>query len=209
MVLISCTLSNNSASQGGGTYGCTVSNCILIGNSAVSYGGGGSEYDTLYNCLIAGNQAVRAGGGAYGSTLYNCTVVGNKTLNPGSYTAGGAYQCAIYNTIVYYNSAKNPQDTDALTATNYSCASDIVPGVNGNITNAPMFVDPGSGYGTNLVMGNYRLMQGSPCINAGANVYVSTTTDLDGYSRIDHYSRIVDMGCYEYLNSGAMYRFGF
>jgi hypothetical protein len=29
--------------------------------------------------------------------------------------------------------------------------------------------------------------------------------DLDGHQRLDPYSRIVDMGCYEYLPSGSMY----
>jgi hypothetical protein len=33
-------------------------------------------------------------------------------------------------------------------------------------------------------------------------------TDLDGHNRIDRYSGIVDMGCYEYLPAGGLYRFG-
>jgi hypothetical protein len=56
----------------------------------------------------------------------------------------------------------------------------------------------------NTNAGNYRLSQGSPCINAGNNQYAPATPDLDGHSRIDRYSGIVDMGCYEYLPSGMM-----
>jgi hypothetical protein len=209
MILIGCTLSNNSAPQGGGTYCCTNFNCTLIGNSASAYTGGGAYGGILYNCLIAGNQSARWGGGASGGSLYNCTVVGNKTTHDSYNTGAGVYQSAIYNTIVYSNmSVAYPYDTDGLTSTNYSCSPNITPG-NGNITNAPQFVNWGSGYGTNFVMGDLHLQITSPGINAGNNAYVTTTTDLDGHSRIDHYSRMVDMGCYEYLNSGAMYRFGF
>jgi hypothetical protein len=44
--------------------------------------------------------------------------------------------------------------------------------------------------------GNLRLQSNSPCINAGNNVYVSGTTDLDGRPRI--VGGTVDIGAYEY-----------
>jgi hypothetical protein len=33
---------------------------------------------------------------------------------------------------------------------------------------------------------------------------MTDAVDLDGHRRLDRYSRIVDMGCYEYLPSGAL-----
>jgi len=54
----------------------------------------------------------------------------------------------------------------------------------GNITNAPLFVKVGAG--------NLHLQSNSPCINAGNNAYVTTTTDLDGRLRI--VGGTVDMG---------------
>jgi hypothetical protein len=62
----------------------------------------------------------------------------------------------------------------------------------------------------NTNAGNYRLSQGSPCINAGLNQswMVTNRIDLDGHRRIDVFSRIVDMGCYEYLPAGSMYLIG-
>jgi hypothetical protein len=58
----------------------------------------------------------------------------------------------------------------------------------GNITNEPLFVDPGNA--------DFRLKSGSPCINAGNNAFVSGTTDLDGNRRIAGDS--VDIGAYEF-----------
>jgi hypothetical protein len=71
---------------------------------------------------------------------------------------------------------------------NHTCSPDVVAGVNGNITNAPAFVDrPG---------GDYQLAFDSPCINAGTNVYWVGSTDLNGANRI--VDTTVDMGAYEY-----------
>jgi hypothetical protein len=45
------------------------------------------------------------------------------------------------------------------------------------------------------------------CLNAGVNrSWMDGATDLDGHHRIDEFSRQVDMGCYEYLFRGTMYR---
>ena len=48
--------------------------------------------------------------------------------------------------------------------------------------------------------GNLRLQSNSPCINAGNNADVTTTTDLDGRPRI--VEGTVDIGCYEYQGAG-------
>ncbi len=66
----------------------------------------------------------------------------------------------------------------------------------GNITNNPLFIADGIGYGTNLVPGNYRLQAGSPCVNAGTNLdWMTGACDLDGLPRI--LKGTVDMGAYE------------
>jgi hypothetical protein len=180
-----CTFTSNIcyASSGGGVYGAgSLSNCSISysGGSGVTtiYGG----LPACYNCLIMNNDY-----GVNNCTLYNCTVVGNSVKG----IVGGG---TIYNSIIYFNSGGNYANSPSFTN---SCTTPDPGWGSGNITNNPMFVSTNTG--------NYRLQQNSPCINAGLNQsWMESSSDLDGHSRLDHYSRIVDMGCYEYLPSGMM-----
>ena len=179
-VITNCTLSGNVAAQGGGAaYKGTLYRCVLIDNEA--YEGGGADRSTLDNCLVVSNRA-DYGGGAIGSTLFNCTVSANHaTLN-----GGGIYDGTAYNTIVYGNTATaGDNHWQALGMTN--CCATPLPSGDGCITNDPAFRDPAAR--------DYRLLEGSPCMNAGTNAYVQTSTDLDGDARIA--GGIVDMGAYE------------
>ncbi|MCL1920462.1 MAG: InlB B-repeat-containing protein [Kiritimatiellaeota bacterium] len=80
--LNNCTLTGNSANNGGGSYYGTLNNCTLAGNRATQYGGG-SYYGTLNNCTLAGNRATYYGGGSYYGTLNNCTLTGNTADSSG------------------------------------------------------------------------------------------------------------------------------
>jgi hypothetical protein len=179
-------ISNRVNDIGGGVYFCTLSNCTLTGNSAPS-GGGGAQESTLYNCLITGNSSWSEGSAAYG-TLYNCTVVRNLGYG------GGVSRGTYVNCIIYFNFFQDWAHTTSFT----NCCAPGLSLINGNITNNPMFVDTNAG--------NYRLQSTSPCINVGLNqTWMYKTSDLDGaHHRIDGFSHIVDMGCYEYLPSGVL-----
>jgi len=161
--LYNCTITDNSADWGGGSYGGTLINCVLSGNSAVSTGGGSDE-STLYNCTLFGNSAHWGGGSSY-STLNNCIAWGNTT----DYLGTNVYSVTAI----------------------YSCAPDLITGVDGNITNNPLFVSPN----------NYHLAVNSPCIDAGTNI-VEIVNDIDGTARpIDgdgNGSDEFDIGAYEY-----------
>ena len=75
----------------------------------------------------------------------------------------------------------------------HCCTPDGIHGVDGIITNEPMFVDGAAG--------NFRLQSNSPCINAGTNQeWMIDATDLDGHPRLYAGGR-VDMGAYEFQGS--------
>ena len=71
--------------------------------------------------------------------------------------------------------------------------TNVWPGMD-NANADPQFADPAAQ--------NYRLLPGSPCIDAGTNLpWMESALDLDGEARIA--GGIVDLGCYE-LNDGQL-----
>ena len=132
------------------------------------------------------------GGGSYfGRTLNNCTIVSNS-----AFWGGGSYGGKKHNNcIIYYNIAEASHDnwTGYYAELEYCCTTPDSGGI-GNITNAPLFIDPENG--------DFRLLATSPCIDAGNNAYAATTNDLGGSERIIDGdldgTATVDMGAYEF-----------
>jgi hypothetical protein len=194
--LSNCTVSGNSAKdpsglregEGGGAYSCSAINCTLTGNSA-RVDGGAASWGSLVNCLIANNTALQ-GGGASGADLVNCTVAGNSAPTDGGVgggLGGGVLSCSVENSILISNTATfGGGDYDESTLS--WCCTSSDPGEDGNITNAPTFVDQAGG--------DYHLQSNSSCINAGNNSCVTSGTDLDGNPRI--VGGTVDIGAYEF-----------
>jgi len=185
-----CLITGNSSSYGGGVNGCALFNCVISNNftfvqdDSGSYGGG-AAYSGLTNCLVVGNTA-SLGGGAYTCDLEDCTVSANTADD-----SGGVNNSVLNNSIVYYNSAASNPDVSVSTM-NYCCTPLPVSG-DGNVTDEPDFAD--------AVNGDYHLQDGSPCINAGNNNYVSAVNDLDDNTRI--ISTMVDIGAYEFQSPAS------
>jgi len=178
-VLFNCTLDGNSAKVCGGAFGCVLYNCVLTGNSGDNLdnvSGGAASSCTLYNCTVTGNSA-SDGGGAFRCTLYNCTVTGNSASGYGGGVLGGT----LYNCIVYYNTAPNGANyfsgtvdgLEASTLLNYSCTTPLPTNGIGNITGPPLFMD--------MASGDFRLWEGSPCVDAGTNLLGMSFTWWAGY----------------------------
>ena len=208
--LTNCTFNDNSSLIGAGFYNSdsrpTITNCKFSGNSAQDYGGGMANAFSspiLANCTFNGNLANLSGGGManlYGSpTLTNCTFTGNSALEIySSSPSGGIAQMggslAITNCVLWENRLVNSTEESAQIngesiIIDYSCIQGWTGtfGGTGNIDADPFFVSPGY-WDTNelWVEGDYHLLPGSPCIDAGDPNYIEepNETDLDGRPRV-------------------------
>lgn len=194
----------NGADGGNGGYGgCgagmaigSAMNCVFINNQTGTGGdGGGGGY------LGYGREG-GDGGGMYFGTATHCTFYSNRTGSGGygwieyenggdsDYGDGGGMTGGTANNCIAWGNTVQEITSDLSgVMANYTCAgSGLTQGVNGCITNNPRLVQFPDGY--------WRLGYGSPCINAGANMYANTATDLDGNVRI--VDGTADMGAYEY-----------
>ena len=218
-VLNSCRLAGNLADAAGGAFDCALSNCVVAGNTARQWQGGGIRQSTAARCVISGNLAANnTGGGAYDSTLINSLIISNQTPFDGggansctlkgctvvrnvAQLGGGVSFCVSYDSVVFSNRATlsaNSANYSGGTFTN-SCFTpqllglgNVVMGV-GNTTANPQFA--------NALVGNFRLKNTSPCLNAGNNFYAVGSTDLDGRARI--FGPRVDMGAYEFQSTAV------
>jgi len=187
-VMTRCSVSNNFRNVAEGS---------LSGDEyAVEVGNAGVIVD---NCLIVNNS----GRGIYmaGGRIRNCTISGNSTFKNtgnGIYMTGGS----VSNCIVYFNTANTyvqaGHDIYKTAGTvAYSCMYPLLTGT-GNISADPRFVKRASR--------NYRLLPGSPCLDAGATIAtlshdyegIARPIDGDGTGGVQY-----DMGAYETETFGA------
>lgn len=214
--VVDCLISNNTAYTlaGGiqyyaGSDGLLL-NCRVIGNTASTGNGGGvlgSSSSRVRNTLFTGNSAAGSGGGAYllGGYVDACTIVSN-TAGAGGGIMFVIAETAVSNSIIFSN--KNGAAWGDLgffapgTGSLYYSCTPVTNGclvANNCVTNSPQYV--------NFETGDFRLAAGSPCINAGTNeAWMGTAVDLDRHARIDRFSGKVDIGCYEFLPQGALFR---
>jgi hypothetical protein len=96
-----CTLTGNTADNGGGIYNygtlTVINNSILSDNGLPGIGFGGGIYNagklTVSNSTVSGNFAF-FGGGIYnsgGATVSGCTLSGNSAYGGGAFAGGGIY----------------------------------------------------------------------------------------------------------------------
>ena len=201
-----CVFMQNEADEGGAIFQrawllsphieTILVNCLLTGNTAKSRGGAihnfadvGSTVNLIaLNCTFADNVAGDAGGG-----IYNTEFIGEVEM--------------LASNSIFWNNAPDQIASDISSSItveiNYS---DVEGGWTGDGTNNldadPLFVASG--------IGDYRLLSGSPCIDAADNAAVpdGIETDLDGNPRFVDDPKtedtgngdppIVDMGPYEF-----------
>jgi hypothetical protein len=243
--IINCEITGNTASNRGGGVGCyyndpVLINCRINGNTA---GAGGGVYSAqgaplLANCTIDGNAAQDGGGVECrnGSpVLVNCTVLGNSATGDGGGLHAVDNLLAAHNCIIRSCTPQSLQISGGIPSVTYSNIEGGWEG-EGNIDLDPRFVQPGYWDDNDTpeipdddfwVDGDYRLLPGSPSIDAGSNLAVpGDVADLDGDGDVEErtpldlagrprffddpatvdtgladppdYPEVVDMGAYEY-----------
>ncbi|MDP6693040.1 MAG: choice-of-anchor Q domain-containing protein, partial [Phycisphaerales bacterium] len=224
-----CRIQGNDSIKGGGI--ATLSNTADLSllqskiflNSATTSGGGLYLFGhaLIDSCAIAGNRSSQGVGGGIITdndlSILNTTIVQNSAQFVGGISSYGI-TIDVQNSILWgntsvYGSTNQVQRNGATMTSGYSCIEDLPDDLigNNNTPENPHFTDP---LGPDGVEGtgdeNFRLFQGSPCIDAGDNTVVTTTLDLDGNSRFidDPYTvdtgnnpnglEVSDMGPYEF-----------
>ena len=220
LITHSTIISNTASRRGGGVYllgangADTVQYSYIAHNSAGTEGGGiraaGYAGGLLRNNLIVSNSA-NLGGGVYvlDGRITNefCTIGFNYATNRGGGMELGGGNNRVVNCIVVSNTSglSAPEiHLHQATETNafwHSCTPGITNPAQHNINADPNWVAPATG--------NFRLASGSPCIDAGTNLSWAIeqgAVDLDGRPRLDRFMRQTDMGCYEYILQGTLFR---
>ncbi len=189
---------NKSGSRGGGIdiYKSTanIAGCTITDNYSANSNGGGlwcgsSSMCVLTNCVIADNTCSENGGAIRSEysvvTLLNCTIAGNT----GGTKAGGIStkdsSLTILNSILWNHAEEIIYGTIA-PVVSHSCIQGGYIG-EGNIDVYPRFISYNNG--------DYRLLDGSPCIDS-ASVSIAPTMDIAGRARPGDDGK-ADMGAYE------------
>ena len=186
-----CLVSNNLfTTYGSGACGGTMSDSIVISNTATW--GGGLAYTVVSNSLVLDNLAYFGGGGSYFGTFYNCTIVKNTGPTGLGADSGGVLGDTLNNSICYYNNGGN-YGAEYGVSLSHSCTT---PDPYGQltVTNEPLFVD--------LANGDFHLQSNSPCINSGDNSLAAGPHDYDGLPRIK--GDTVDIGMFEYQTPSSI-----
>jgi hypothetical protein len=222
--LKNCVIMGNSTrGYGGGLYNCQmISGCTITGNTTEIYPGGGlSGCSSVTNCIISGNFSGGSGGGLHNCReVVNCTIVGNYSMEKG----GAIHYCGNYgninNSIIWDNIGIDVGqifvECDEPNSALWNLSIDhsniqgglesVIVGAgstlqweSNNIDIDPFFVLPGTWTNEDLWLeGDYHLLFGSPCIDAGdPNKDYTGQTDIDGRERV--FGQYVDIGADEYV----------
>lgn len=110
---------------GGGVSTCVIYDSTISGNSVpyeaavpVSLDGGGAHASSLSNCVVIGNSASDGGGGAVDSTLRFCTIASNILSYTYAFGGGGVLRCVLNDCLLKGNNGREGGGAAASALTN-------------------------------------------------------------------------------------------
>ena len=204
--ILNCDFIENMSGEWGGavynrgSWGTQFVNCRFIGNISGYVSGvmlQVGDTSTFTNCIFADSDSKAIFMMNWPTcVLRNCIIANNHR---GIAAVSG--NLVLSNSIVWLNGSTVAIEEGCnaeISFCNMEGGKDAIydPGGSlvwgdGNIDTDPLFVNPSGG--------DFHLLVGSPCIDAGDNAAVSSSTDLDGNPRIQ--GAAVDMGAYETTGS--------
>jgi len=224
VTLVDCTLSQNRTKSGGGLYAVSpdteisLNRCLVEHNTAHYRGGSlelaGGAQAFLRDVVIFHNVSGSAGGGVVllpfsRGTFETCTIVGNTVTNATSpvYDGGGGILVAgssstatlwMDNCIVSGNASVFGDDLRCAPLAQVHAEHCNIGNTYGALatSNHVTSVDPLLVRGG---VGDFHLLHGSPCIDAGDPHYDSGGTDMDGEPR--PFGARVDIGADEFTDA--------
>jgi predicted outer membrane repeat protein len=209
VTLSSVIIEGNTSSEGGGIY-INESNPILrsvtVRENWSRRGGGGlyliKSAPSISNVVVVNNTTDAKGGGIFaigcdGLALVHSTVSDNASVSSGGGLCCGESSVNIINSIFWNNQPDEiwHQGESAITAV-YSAISSGRMG-EGNVHLDPLFTNP--------EMGDYSLLDDSPCIDAGAARYILDGDTLVNMGVTDYYGRAPDIGAFEVFTTPAKF----
>jgi PKD repeat protein len=223
-LLSNCHVSGNFAVHGGGVNGGRLDGCVIISNTALTFGGGvfGS---TAYRSRIERNQA-ESGGGLAGGIAESCVIYSNEAAIYGggilqaiarsslldansAYVGGGSFASTLEHCTVVRNEASflggGSYADSAINSILYF--NTALVGLNylldtfTNCCTTPMPVYGGSITNNplfaSMAAADFDLQAVSPCIDAGLNqAWMSSAEDIEGRPRV--LNGRTDIGAHEF-----------
>ncbi|HPD29454.1 MAG TPA: C10 family peptidase [Phycisphaerae bacterium] len=209
-----------------GEAGPVIQRCVIAGNSAAGGGAVAAWLDSspkLESCLLTGNTASEGAALHYWEAgraeVVNCTLSGNRLTDDDgrivvcqggdvaltnsllwNETTGGAREIAVRNAQSSSRVLVSHTDVRGGQAAVVVESGAVLDWAAGNIEGNPGFISASGADGDPLTWhdNDYRLLDGSPCVEAGDNLVLAgeTAKDLDGNPR--RAGSNVDMGAYEF-----------
>ena len=206
--LIDCVFRENSAPYGGaiGNYSAsaTVVNTKFTRNTSSQNGGAVSNYFSspeFINCAFSGNRTTFSGGAVFNyngeQTFTNCTFTGNRSAQKGGGIGSLNSELKLTNCILWKNSSPEHREISAYESSTTVIYSNVDGGYQGtgNDDCCPGFVKDGSWDEDNWVEGDYKLTDGSPCVDSGTD---EGAPDFDMEWEPRPQAQSHDKGAYEY-----------